>query len=146
MSVLDVLKQHEDRLLDKISRLEKEVQELKSENQKLETKDQGQYNGFRDLLMNRVQTPEGLEFDGRDFPNDFRTLVIKTIEWREAGNRERDEQGYLIPYRPHSGRVHMWLDKEAGCPNLPTLEENRAYVDKRSLWVNALLVELKKMM
>lgn len=146
MSVLDILKQHEDRLLDRISRLEKQVQELETKNKKLEEKTQHQYAGFRDLLLNRITTPEDLEFDGRDFPTDLRTLVIKTIEWRESGNRERDEDGWLIPYRPHSGRVHMWLDQDAGFKNFPTLEETRAHVDQRSKWVDALLVELRKMM
>jgi hypothetical protein len=155
MSVLDILKEHEDRLLARIARLETQVKELTSERNNLEFKLILQHKGLTDLLLGRVETPEGLEFhDGikqRSFQEDLYMLVCHSLDGREKGYKERDEEGRLIPYTPYEGKVHMLLDKEAGFPNVggtvtPTLEDAHIYVNKRKVWVNALLVELKKIM
>jgi FtsZ-binding cell division protein ZapB len=155
MSVLDILKEHEDRLLARIARLETQVKELTSENEKLEEKKENQHKGLIDLLLGRTETPAGLEFhDGiiqRSFQADLHMLVLFTLEERWRGQKSRDDDGRLIPYIPYDGRVHMILDKESGFPNVgdpvtPTLEDAHIYVNKRKVWVNALLVALTKIM
>lgn len=155
MSVLDILKEHEDRLLARIRFLEEQLETSTVEKELLEEKLQLQQKGLTDLLLRRVPTPEGLEFhDGiiqRNFQDDLYMLVRHSINGREIGYKDRDDEGRLIPYLPYDGRVHMLLDKEAGFPNIgssvtPTLEDAHIHVNKRKVWVNALLIELKKIL
>lgn len=155
MNILDIIREYEDKLLLRIARLETQVKELTSEKEKLEEKIDDQHKGLTDLLLGRNLKPVGLEFhDGiiqRSFQEDLRMLVVFTLEERQRGQKSCDDSGRRIPYIVPEGRVHMMLDKAAGFPNvgdsiMPTLEDAHTYIDKRKVWVNALLVVLKKIM
>lgn len=147
MSIIDVMQEYEKKILHRVSFLENRVKELEAENIKLNEQAEKKYFGLCNFVLNRIKAPEGLEFDGRDFITDLRALVIQTIERRESGKwKSFDDAGRLIPFIPDTGHIHMWLDKDAGFKNFPTLEETRAHVDRRHLWVLALLNELTRIL
>lgn len=145
MRLAEMIRNYEQDLLDEISSLKGQVQTLTAANDTMKDSTEAKHTGLIKVLLGKVQAPPELSFDSRDFLTDLRTLIAHTMERRDKGHKSMGEDGRHAPFIPSSGQLHMWLDKEAGCPKLP-VEEMRVYCDNRERWIQALLVEFHRAM
>lgn len=143
LRLAEMIRSYEQDLLDEIHSLKEQVKTLTAANESVKDTAATKHNGLIDVLLGKVKAPDGLTFDGRDFLNDLRVLIAHTMERREKGCKSNGDEGRRIPWIPVSGQLHMWLDKEAGCPKM-TAAEMRSYIDNREQWVQALLTEFHR--
>ncbi len=94
------------------------------------------------IFLGKVQAPNNITLDDRNFGNDLRELIAYTMEQRVRGITIENLEGNAIPFMPTSEKMHKWILSRSPAPTVSCTQ--RATYENREQWIQALLVEFNR--